>query len=61
MNPIQQPIEGSHPAKEDVPENPATSANAGEGKGEPEGGPELSEEEEVLAAAELRRDATSSG
>ena len=37
MKPIQQPIEGSHPPKEDVPGPPATSAVAGEGKGEPDG------------------------
>ncbi|MDO6414873.1 hypothetical protein Q4F19_10820 [Sphingomonas sp. BIUV-7] len=61
MNPIAQPIEGSHPPKEDVPATPATSANAGEGKGEPEGGPELSEEEEARAGAIVRAETTSSG
>ncbi len=60
-NPIQQPIEGAHTPKEDVPETPATSANAGEGKGEPEGDDKLSEEEEVRAEEILRADATSSG
>jgi len=60
-NPIQQPIEGSHPPKEDVPVEPATSANAGEGKGEPTGGAELSEAEEVAAQEKLRADSTSSG
>jgi hypothetical protein len=62
MKPIQQPIEGAHPPKEDVPETPATSANAGEGKGEPEGDLKLSDEEEAAAEARLRREAlTSSG
>jgi hypothetical protein len=61
MNPIQQPIEGSHPPKEDVPATPATSANAGEGKGEPESGDKPSETEEALAEAQLREALTSSG
>lgn len=62
MKPIQQPIEGAHPAKEDVPDTPATSANAGEGKGEPASDLKLSEEEEAAAEALLRREAlTSSG
>jgi hypothetical protein len=60
-NPIQQPIEGAHPPKEDVPIEPATSANSGEGKGEPAGGAELSEAEEVRAQQKLRADSTSSG
>lgn len=38
MKPIQQPIEGAHPPKDDVPDAPATSAVAGEGKGEPDDG-----------------------
>jgi hypothetical protein len=61
MNPIQQPIEGSHPPKEDVPGTPATSANAGEGKGEPEGADKLSETEEAFAEAKLREALISSG
>ena len=32
---IEQPIEGAHPPKGDVPDPPATSAVAGEGKAEP--------------------------
>jgi hypothetical protein len=37
MKPIQQPIEGAHPPKEDVPGPPSTSAIAGEEKGDPDG------------------------
>lgn len=61
MNAIQQPIEGSHPPKEDVPATPATAANAGEGKGKPEGEIERSETEEALAAEKVREALTSSG
>jgi hypothetical protein len=61
MNPIQQPIEGSHPAKEDAPATPATSANAGEGKGEPDGGEELGETERAVADAQVREALISSG
>lgn len=45
-----------------MPDTPATSANAGEGKGEQASDLKLSEEEEAAAEALLRREAlTSSG
>jgi hypothetical protein len=58
---IQQPIEGSHPPKEDVPATPATAANAGEGKGKPDGEIERSETEDALAAEQVRAETISSG
>lgn len=36
-NPIEQSVEGAHAPKADVPGPPATSAIAGEDKGEPAG------------------------
>jgi hypothetical protein len=59
MKPIDQPVEGAHASKQDVPD-PATSAVAGEGKGVP-ADEKLSEAAEVRAQETLRRAAISSG
>ena len=59
MKPIDQPVEGAHAPKHDVPD-PATSVVAGEGKSAPDND-KLSEAEEVHAQKTLRCTAISSG
>ena len=58
--PILQPLEGSHAPKADVPGAIATSATAGEGKGEPADGENHHIGEASLAPAGDDREAAES-